>query len=246
MFRHSFCLTALLVLSHLLLAPSQAEAQVYDLSADWSSTSNSNGVWSYGTAGAQGQSITLFTQRTDNYLGIGPGWEGSFPSGLAQNTGSAASLFDLPVGAVAGHTPSFGFTGIAWTAPKSGIYDVTGGTWRPNANNPDRHEAVSLFINSSQLFDHVPIPNQDAGYNSGHVFSFDEAIVAGGGSTSSLRNIPLTVGDTIILYAVRLDTPDFVAMNFRVTTVPAPSALAAFVIGAVPGAAVLLRRRRKA
>jgi hypothetical protein len=37
----------------------------------------------------------------------------------------------------------------------------------------------------------------------------------------------------------------FVGPNFRFTVVPAPSALAAFVIGAVPGAVMLLRSRRK-
>jgi|GEM_PF-3662438 len=72
------------------------------------------------------------------------------------------------------------------------------------------------------------------------------------GASSSAYNDPSRVsfsGETFIYNfnaPLSVQQGDFLRLDLTVRPVPAPSALAAFVIGAVPGAAVLLRRRRKA
>lgn len=60
-------------------------------------------------------------------------------------------------------------------------------------------------------------------------------------------SVPLnTVGDgSVTLFADIPAQPESISMAFRASVVPAPSAVATFLIGTIPGLAMLMRRYRK-
>ena len=80
-----------------------------------------------------------------------------------------------------------------------------------------------------------------------NIEQIDGQFVEGSTTYTALDSDPL-IGQslTVRIRKVDGDQIDFDMAKLTVAPVPAPSAFAAFLIGAVPGAAVLLRRRRKA
>jgi PEP-CTERM motif len=112
-----------------------------------------------------------------------------------------------------------------------------------------RHEALSLFVNDSALISGVPIPTRPEGVTSSNPYTLTQAIVAGGGGASSLLDISVTSGETVILAARRIDVEDFVGMNFTVNftsaSVPEPSTLMLMSVATVCGAMWHLRWRRQ-
>ena len=169
------------------------------------------------------------------------------PQGLAKSLG--ISLFDFPAGAVGGHTPaSSDYLAVEWTAPAAGTIDLSGSVWM--WRDLGRHEALSLFVESNALISGVPIPVRSDGVTSSNPYTLAQAVVAGGGSANSLLDISVTSGETVILAARRIDTEDFVGMNFTVdftgaSSVPEPGTLVLMSLGTTFGATWLLRRCRR-
>jgi hypothetical protein len=250
----------LLGLLTLGFSPCADAGQVYDLASDWSDSTNPNGVWQYGTL-SPSLVFTPFPIHVNNYINVGPpaftgdqpawtdtvntGNNGS-PQGLAKSVGN--SLFDFPAGSVGGHTPaSSDYLAVQWTAPAAGTIDLSGSVWM--WRDLGRHEALSLFANDNALISGVPIPIRSDGVNSSNPFTLAQAIVAGGGGAGSLLDIPVTSGETIILAARRIDTEDFVGMNFTINftaaSVPEPSTLVLMSVATACGAIWLLRCHRQ-
>lgn len=221
------------------LVPFAAAGTTYDLAADWSDTSNPNGVWKYGTL-SPSHVFTAFSIHVNDYVNVGPpaftgnqpAWTDSVntgnngsPEGLAKSVGN--SLFDFPTGMVGGHTPaSSNYLAVEWTAPAAGKIDLSGSTWM--WRDLGRHEAISLFVGGSTLINGVAIPTRSDGVTSSNPFTLDQAIVTGGGSVGSLDSISVTAGETVILAARRIDAEDFVGLNFTVNfaaSVPEPSSI---------------------
>jgi hypothetical protein len=100
-----------------------AATQVYDLKADWSDTSNPNGVWSYLLNGSLAPSGT----RTGDPFGTPPPIRGSAHEGWSKSNGSELFAHDWIAGDVFGHTPDGNAIQIQWTSPTAGSIDVTGG-----------------------------------------------------------------------------------------------------------------------
>lgn len=145
--RHAVSRAFLLAGAVALLA-GPALAAVYDLSADWSTSSNPNGPWAYGDSAG-----TLTTLQTD-YASLiyGPGL--SAWATTANGTGLIASWmkmgptpdvtaaiqylagdvisgpWDANVGAP-GRGPS---SVVRWTAPAATTIDITGFTWHAHVN----------------------------------------------------------------------------------------------------------------
>lgn len=248
----------LLVLLALGFSPRADAGQVYDLASDWSDTNNPNGVWQYGTL-SPSLVFTPFPLHVNDYVNVGPpaftgdqpAWTDTVntgnngtPQGLAKSLG--ISLFDFPAGSVGGHTPdSSDYLAVQWTAPAAGTIDLSGSVWM--WRDLGRHEALSLFVGGNALIGGVSIPTRPEGVNSSNPFTLAQAIVAGGGNAGSLLDISVTAGETVILAARRIDTEDFVGMNFTVNftgaSVPEPSTLVLMSVGMAFGAMQLLRCR---
>jgi hypothetical protein len=250
----------LLGLLTLGFSPCADAGQLYDLASDWSDSNNPNGVWQYGTM-SPSLVFTPFPIHVNDYINVGPpaftgdqpAWtdtantgNNGTPQGLAKSID--ISLFDFPAGSVGGHTPaSSDYLAVQWTAPGAGTIDVSGGVWM--WRDLGRHEALSLLVNGTALINGVPIPTRSAGVNSGNPFTLAQAIVAGGGSVTSLLDVPVTSGETVILAARRIDVEDFVGMNFTInftsSVVPEPSSLVLMSVATACGAIWLSRCRRQ-
>lgn len=184
-------------------APALAQAQTYDLAADWSITANPNGAWSYGRLDG---SLSFFpfvliedAAYLGDFLGEQPAWDGGYPMVLGKSTGT--SIHDFPLNRVGGHTYNDdNYMAVRWTAPAAGTCDISGGVWM--FRQIGREGLISLYINGVALFSDVLIPARSAGYNSGATFSLGAAMTADGGAALDLLQVPLAAGDTVTL-AVR-------------------------------------------
>ncbi|MDQ2800878.1 MAG: hypothetical protein M3Y13_14700 [Armatimonadota bacterium] len=261
--RTAALLLGMATLAALGLTP-RVNAQTYNLAADWSDTSNPNGVWQYGTFDGTPSSFTPFPDHVSAYINVGPpafsgnqpawtdtlntGNNGS-PEGLAKSVGNALSGFDFPVGRVGGHTPASSKSlAIQWTAPAAGTVDLSGGTWM--WQDIGRVETISLFDNGTALFQNVAIPSQASGVNSSKTFTFAQAIVAGGGSLSSLSAVPVAAGDKFVLSFARQtgSTEYFVGADYTVKLAPAvpeASSLVSLGLGLLPLGLMAYRKSRR-
>ena len=245
--KHGFLSTLCAVTALLLLGlASSANADVYDVAADWSDISNPNGVWAYGILNSSTYLFTPFDIHTNTYINVGPplftgnqpAWtdvqntgDNGTPEGLAKSLGIAQPGLDFPLGRVGGHTPkSSNYLAIEWTAPQAGTLSITGGLWiwassyAAGGVTYGRMEEASLYHNGSALFSDVNIPYPPT-YTSANTFSLANAITAGGGNTSSLQNISVHEGDTIILAARRENEEWVVGFDETITFTPAAEAI---------------------
>lgn len=125
-------LTVILLSAQLSLMP--AWAGVYDAAADFSSTSNPNGVWSYGWEASTGATFILDTDHLDS--GTISSWRGDIagdgnPGVYRNDTGAAVSLGTVvfpPDTALLFHPGPGGQNAVVrFTAPATGSYVVQAG-----------------------------------------------------------------------------------------------------------------------
>jgi hypothetical protein len=123
-------------IAFLLLASLAASAQTYSAVADFSPTSNPNGAWSYGYLTAPGTSLILYTATENDNCVPGISFWGLYLGscsllpvvGKNDTTGNVCWATDcLPPDYI---VTSPGYTGqlnvVRWTAPESGIYELSG------------------------------------------------------------------------------------------------------------------------
>jgi len=111
---------------------------IYNLTTDFSTTANPNGVWAYELNGIP------ITATVNNAQLAGWGYSSSFDSSITQDYSQNAENgvnTDLHIGDVLMHAPSvpyggsgqYGVTGayldIAWTSPANGVISVNGMAW---------------------------------------------------------------------------------------------------------------------
>ena len=208
-----------------------AEAQVYDASNDFSIANNPNGVWSYGFTDTLSSNLILDTVSIADPRGI-DAWVGNRagdgnPSVTHNRTNDpviVGSVTWLPNQIILHPGPSGEYSTIRWTVPATGRFTFDAGFIGQDGATTDVHilkNGVSLFSDSIN------------GY--GNAKSYFETLSF---ETNDLIDIKVGFGGNAFF-------SDSTGVRARITAVPAPGALITLLIGAVPGAAVLLRRRRK-
>jgi hypothetical protein len=203
-----------------LIAASRLPAQGWDLAADWSNTTNPNGVWTYQVGGSTG---ILGTRGSDSFgpPGAPAIWStGSNYVGWSQSNGSeSGNNWDLPVGDIYAHT---GPVEIEWTSPISGTISITGGTWM--IRDIGRSADWALTFGATTL-------------DSGSLYSGDPFSSGSPDTISAL--VSVNPGDVIMFSASSSGTPDYIALNLAIATVPEPAtgALVAgiFMLGSTLG-----------
>jgi hypothetical protein len=145
-----------------------ASAQTYDARADFSTTSNPNGVWSYGYASALGAgatpaAVTLYTTAVTGPTAL-HGWAATFcgdnTPGVYKNTGASTIFYgagntgNVGAGQLSLH-PGCGnqFSVLRFTAPTTGFtpgsYDLAASFRGADIG----YRSVRLFQNGTQLFE---------------------------------------------------------------------------------------------
>lgn len=124
--RASPCLiveVALLTGWFVLISPSLLRAQVWDVTSDFSTTSNPAGSWSYGWESGSGPDWTDFAVYPDfRYAGADPQWykdgiSADYSPAIWQNL-TAPGLYGVPLGWLCIHPgPSWQPSVIRWTSP---------------------------------------------------------------------------------------------------------------------------------
>lgn len=211
-----------------LAAPTVAHAG-FDAAADFSPTSNPNGVWSYGWMQALGSSFVLDAiHETESGLDF---WEGSIASGsppgsfpLVFHNGTAhtivtAGTVSVAPGQLALHPdPGNEYSVLRWTAPRNdavSIKSVFSGLDFVGPTSTDVH----VLHNGSPLF-----ADDVQGFGSGSAVTFN-----------SVLNV--VQGDTID-FAVGFGRNgsfffDSTALSATIASVPEPSARALLSVGTV-------------
>jgi len=217
--------------------PSQAFS--YSLVDNWSNAVNPNETWSYNEG-----SNPLSTNIADWPLGefgsnqtawangntatdIVPGW--------MKSVATPGGDFDWLTGDVITHSTddfsggAHGLANVTWTAPISGTFDIAGGVWL-GRDTTLRSNDWSLFHNATLLA-------------SGSL-AFNDAFSRAAPDTFSILNRVFTAGDVLKFEIAKTSQfGEFVGVNLTIT--PEPISTILFLIGGVPIAVNLYRKRKK-
>jgi hypothetical protein len=219
----------------------------FNVANDFSTTSNPNGVWSYGTTGTTPTGPFSFLTSQESGIGGIPacqGWEGTesaftdlYPI-VAKNTSNmvqtAADVVLLPNELVEHPGPSGSYADVRFTAPTNDTYSLSavfeGRETSPTATTTDVHillNGVSVFVGDVTGFG----PSSDQSF---------------GGS------LTLNAGDTLDFAVGFGNNGNFIGdttgLDVTLTTAsaaPEPSTLASASIGAICFALALWRRKRR-
>lgn len=239
-----------------VIFPAVAGAQTYDFASEFTNTNgNPYGVWGYGYS-APNQPPTDFTPFTQtssvtitNASGTHSfeGWVDGSGNTYTYKNLSPTTYYNNGVAYRPGEVVFRGgdnreYVTARFTVPQAGNYEfsatftgnayVGGGT---NTNVQVLQNATSLF--SSRVLGYGGDPSVSTSFGSSPVVSFSDtrALVAG-------DTLSFAVGDWLTSGGY----PETgVAVTIRQVAVPAPGALITALLGALPGATLLLRRRRK-
>lgn len=221
----------------LVLAAPSANAAIYDLAAEFSTTQNPNDPWSYRDDAG---SLLAASGNT----GWGTGW-GGVPGptgGILQGHSSGGDW--LPTDVVT-HTPTGpGNVEVRWTAPMAGIIDIQGSVWDAYIN-PDRDVGWQLTLNGIAIAESDSVEGLT---RSAATASFASHLISG----QSLSGISVSQGDTVklLLHTTTLDTYGHFAgfqeiITLTPTVVPEPSTYIAGALLLLPFGIQTIRRLRK-
>ncbi|MBI2842539.1 MAG: carboxypeptidase regulatory-like domain-containing protein [Armatimonadetes bacterium] len=199
-----------------------SSATTWDLVTDFDSITTNpspDGIWSIGYPLENVVSPYLLYTYTSNYgyLPNAYGWiyEPQAWMGLVKSAQAAGDL-DCPPGRVGGHA----IWGLQWTAPRATTISIVGGMWL--MRELGRQVGVHLAINGLTIINgtygepnRAVIPTRAEGYTSAHPYSLAEAIESTGGQVSSLCNIAVSQGDTVML-ATGSGSADFTGCDFTI------------------------------
>ncbi len=200
---------------------------IYDLRADWSNTTNPNGVWSY-NAGLVALPYTA-SWPGDTFSAPQPGWAGTIPFSTrvpfwfrSSATPLSSPGYDWQIGDVVVHTqdddngPARGLANVTWTSPGNGTIDIAGGVWM--GRDIGRADHWALLVGSTMI--------SQGDISSGDPYSraspFDFALGSGGAGV--LQNIPVLSGDVVELLLARTSfNGDYVGVNLTINAALAGS-----------------------
>jgi hypothetical protein len=214
-------ITTIVVLLHAATAAYAAQF-VYDLTDDWSTTQNPNGVWSYN----QGSSpISVFQEfwwgeSGWGYLWIGDGCiiKGNQPTGIDPWSSPVLPAHDWKPGDVMMHALSIPYGGettflnVTWTSPADGTIDITGRAWDGGiAVFPDRDVRWSLIVAGRPVAQRASVREL---YRKDKGAKFSDNLTG----ESGLANIPIAKGE-VVEFRVVTDTyyGQFVGVQEKIT-----------------------------
>jgi hypothetical protein len=218
-----------------------AQATTYNLTTDWSDTTNPNGVWTYQRAGV------AFASTVSDWSGGGKAWADLGTSGpgftpmLLKYDGVLSESIDALAGDIVGHTNTSdsnagaGNLSILFKMPTAGTASISGKVWDAHTT-VDRDQVWQVLVNGSPLASETVVGDGTNGRSAPDLFA--------------LAAIALAAGDTVELRLFRSgsDNGGLLGMDMTVdvtpSAVPLPAALPLFatILGAA-GIAGWRRRR---
>lgn len=212
-----------------------AEASViYDVTADFSSTSNPNGPWSFNAGSTP---LTIF----GNLYNTGAGWYSPGPTPLWEIYPGGTSAGDLVV-----HSTSLSddlnnthLGNVTWTSPGSGTIDILGQAWDAY-HDPGRDDEWRLSLNGTIIA------------ACGSIYGINKGAAAAQFSNNllpsqTLAGIPVAEGDVLKFEVQNTTYPygHFSGLQLNVThSVPEPGSAA--LVSLFLGAATVFRWRKRA
>jgi len=206
---------------------------------DWSDATNPNGDWSY-NQGATPLSTNVLGWPASDFGPTQRAWANGnaipdlIPAWMKSSVDPGAG-FDWLVGDVIAHSTddfsggSNGLANVTWTSSISGSLDIAGGVWL-GRDGLGRSNDWSLFLNGGLL-------------GSGSVFDGD-AFSRASPNTFSFLGVGITPGDILKFELTKTsEFGEFVGVNLTIT--PEPLSTVLFLIGGVPIAANIYRKRKK-
>ena len=175
--------------------------QVFNLTKDWSNTSNPNGAWSYNQNTTPISQFQTFWWGDSGwgYLWIGDGCilkAGNYPAGQTDPWGNLiAPAHDWKAGDVVLHALSLPYGGdttfvnVTWTSPGDGKIDLSGRAWDAEIF-ADRDVSWSLMVGSNTVAQCASVrgifrKDKSARFNSNRI------------GKRPLSGIPVTQGEVI-------------------------------------------------
>ena len=132
--KKSFFIRASTMLLSLLVIALPRTASAFSAAGDFSTASNPNGTWSYGSSTTLGSAFIPSTIPTNHYSGLTlDGWLGTSDSSgtpyVLHNSGTVNAFpgdATYPPGQLAEHPGALGqYSIVRWTAPSSGTFSIS-------------------------------------------------------------------------------------------------------------------------
>jgi hypothetical protein len=207
-----------------LVGAASAFGQTWNAGADFSTTSNPNGNWSYGYKDSAPSGTFSLSTTAGNFVGYGDGWS---PTGVSRPfVGKLTNQFGTaPAGSIFFHTGIPGqesqIAVLRWTSVTPMILDMTGKFYSGDSGRTDDYVRVTSGQNLFTSLDTATDQSFTAHAILGAGESIDFMVGTGtDGANSDLTPFEVTISGT---------------------PVPEPASMAVLGLGAL----ALLRKRRK-
>jgi len=205
----------------LALSPRPAAAlTIYDLTFDWSDSTNPNGPWAYREGSNLLPHVTAWQGLAGDFTNAQPAWA-RFDVGTSnlpcifRSSANVGIVHDWQTGDVVCHSQDnfngigSGVANITWTSPAYGAIKISGAVWMGRDISRGNHWSISF--NGTEL-------------TFGDVFSgdpYDRAtpmdFTAGSGGAAPLTAIPVAPGDVVMLALTRTASPgDYSGIRLQV------------------------------